>query len=175
MNEEQVILVDEADRPLGTQGKLAAHRLNQRHRAISVLMFDSAGRMLLQRRAEHKYHSPGLWSNACCTHPRPGEATADAALRRLGEEMGIRATLSFAGTFSYEAQVGNDLRENEIVHVFTGRHEGAVAPDAGEVCDWCWMEIAALRIDLGARSGLYTPWFRLYAAAPWFAGDVEAA
>ncbi|RIK85314.1 MAG: isopentenyl-diphosphate Delta-isomerase [Hyphomicrobiales bacterium] len=178
-DEERVILVDDADRPLGTEGKLAAHRKNLRHRAVSVLVFDRAGRMLLQRRAAQKYHSPGLWSNACCTHPRPGEAAAGAASRRLAEEMGIAPPLVFAGLFAYEAPVGDGLWENEIVHVFTGIHDGAAAsdpaPDPAEVGDWRWMEGAALRADVAARGHLYTPWFRLYAEAPWFAGPAFAA
>lgn len=176
-DEERVVLVDDADRPLGTEGKLAAHRLNLRHRAVSVLVFDGEGRMLLQRRAAGKYHSPGLWSNACCSHPRPGEAAADAASRRLAEEMGIAPPLSFAGLFAYEAAVGSGLRENEIVHVFTAIHDAAadLVPDPAEVGGWRWAQIAALRADIAARGARYTPWFRLYAAAPWFAGQALVA
>lgn len=175
MSEEEVILVDAEDRAVGAAGKLAAHRQNLRHRAISVLVFDRAGRMLLQRRADAKYHSPGLWSNACCTHPRHGEAPAAAAGRRLREEMGIAALpLAFAGRFAYEAPVGADLWENEIVHVFTGIHDGEVLPDPDEVGAFDWRDVAALRADIAARGALYTPWFRLYAAAPWFSLPVAA-
>lgn len=166
--EEQVILVDAQDRPVGMAGKLAAHRRNLRHRAVSVLAFDPAGRMLLQRRAAGKYHSPGLWSNACCTHPRPGETTAAAAARRLREEMGIAPPLAFAGFFAYEAPVGGGLWENEIVHVFTGVHDGEVRPDPDEVAAFAWRDVAVLRADLEACAGRYTPWFRLYARAAWF-------
>jgi len=175
MHEEQVVLVDADDRPLGRAGKLAAHRKNLRHRAISVLVFDDAGRMLLQRRSAVKYHSPGLWSNACCTHPRPGEAAAAAAGRRLREEMGISLPLAFAGLFAYEAQVGPGLWENEVVHVFTGRYAGEVSPDPDEVQDFGWSEVAALRADIAAAAPRYTPWLRLYAQAPWFAGPALAA
>ena len=175
MREDEVVLVDAADHEVGRAGKLAAHLQNLRHRAISVLVFDAAGRMLLQQRAAQKYHSPGLWSNACCTHPRPGEAAAAAASRRLMEEMGISPPLTFAGLFAYQAQVGDGLWENEVVHVFTGLHEGAAAPDPAEVGDWRWSEVASLRADLAACGGSYTPWFRLYAAAPWFAGRAFAA
>lgn len=171
MSEEQVVLVDAEDRPLGTAGKLAAHRRNLRHRAISVLVFDPSGRMLLQKRAASKYHSPGLWANACCTHPRPGEAAREAAGRRLREEMGIALPLDFAGVFAYEAPVGAGLWENEVVHVFTGRYEGEVAPDPDEVEAFSWRDMATLRADIDAHGERYTPWFRLYAAAPWFAGE----
>lgn len=175
MSEEQVILVDADDRPVGVAGKLAAHRQNLRHRAISVLVFDPSGRMLLQRRAAAKYHSPGLWANACCTHPRHGEEAVEAAGRRLAEEMGIALPLAFAGRFAYEAPVGADLWENEIVHVFTGLYEGKVSPNPDEVETYAWLDVAALRVDIAARSALYAPWFRLYSAAPWFSGTARAA
>ena len=170
VSEEQVVLVDAADRQVGAAGKLAAHRLNLRHRAVSVLLYDTAGRMLVQRRASGKYHSPGLWANACCTHPRPGEEAEAAALRRLGEEMGVAAPLAFAGLFAYEAQVGDGLWENEIVHVFTGPYDGEVRPDPDEVAAFEWRDVAALRADIAAHGERYAPWFRLYAAAPWFGG-----
>jgi isopentenyl-diphosphate delta-isomerase len=175
VSEEQVILVDAADRPVGRAGKLAAHRKNLRHRAISVLVFDPAGRMLVQRRAAHKYHSPGQWANACCTHPRHGEDAAEAAGRRLCEEMGIALPLAFAGLFPYQAQVGEGLWENEIVHVFTGLYDGEVSPNPDEVEAYDWRDIAPLRADIAANSARYAPWFRLYAAAPWFSGPVRAA
>ena len=175
MSEEEVILVDAEDRPVGSAGKLAAHRENLRHRAISVLVFDAGGRMLLQRRARAKYHSPGLWSNACCTHPRHGEEPAEAAGRRLREEMGISMPLAFAGRFAYEAAVGDSLWENEVVHVFTGIHDGEIRPDPAEVEAFEWRDMAALRADISARGDRYTPWFRLYAAAPWFSRAVPLA
>lgn len=175
MSEEQVILVDADDRPVGVAGKLAAHRDNLRHRAISVLVFDPAGRMLVQRRAAHKYHSPGLWTNACCTHPRQGEDAVEAAARRLREEMGIALPLAFAGLFPYQAPVGEGLWENEIVHVFTGVYDGPVSPNPAEVDAHDWREIAALRADIAENGARYTPWFRLYAAAPWFSGPARVA
>lgn len=175
MSEEHVILVDADDRPVGAAEKLAAHRRNLRHRAISVLVFDGGGRMLLQRRSAAKYHSPGLWSNACCTHPRHGEEAVAAAGRRLREEMGIALPLAFAGRFSYQARVGDGLWENEVVHVFTGVYDGAVEPDPGEVDAYDWRDVGELRADIAARVGRYTPWFRLYAGAPWFAGQAAAA
>jgi isopentenyl-diphosphate Delta-isomerase len=165
---EQVVLVDAEDRPLGEMGKLDAHRRNLRHRAISVLVFDDADRMLLQRRSAGKYHSAGLWSNACCSHPRPGEPAADAAMRRLEEELGFSCPLSPVGRVSYEADVGNGLYENEVVHVFVGRHTGEVVPNRAEVSAVDWRPVAEIRSDMGERAAQYTAWFRLYAGAPWF-------
>lgn len=167
MNED-VVLVDADDRPIGRAEKLDAHRRNLRHRAISVLIFDAAGRMLLQQRSAGKYHSGGLWSNACCSHPRPGEAAAAAASRRLDEEMGVSPALSFAGRTAYEAPVGNGLTENEIVHVFVGRHDGPVVPNPDEAADFAWLTANEIRADIGLRPERYTAWFRLYSSAPWF-------
>ncbi len=175
LDEEKLILVDARDRPLGTAGKLDAHRRNLRHRAISVLIFDSAGRMLLQQRSASKYHSAGLWSNACCSHPRPGEPAAAAAARRLAEEMGFAAPLRFACRFPYEAPVGAGLWENEVVHVFTGLHDGAVVPDADEAADFAWLAPQAVRADIAAHPQRYTVWFRLYAKARWFGRNLAAA
>lgn len=168
LDEGDVILVDAEDRPVGSAGKLIAHQRNLRHRAISVLIFDRTGRMLLQRRSASKYHSGGLWTNACCSHPRPGESPAAAAGRRLGEEMGFAAPLSFACRFEYEAPVGNGLWENEIVHVFTGIYDGEVVLNAGEAEDFCWRALDSIRDDVAVRKANYTPWFRLYAQAAWF-------
>lgn len=168
MHEECVVLVDADDRPVGRAGKLIVHLNNMRHRAVSVLICDRTGRMLLQRRSASKYHSEGLWSNACCSHPRPGEPPAAAAERRLGEEMGFAAPLSFAGRFQYEAVVGNGLWENEVVHVFTGFYDGDVAPNTNEVGAFCWQALDSIREDVAARPNRYTPWFRLYSQATWF-------
>lgn len=170
--EERVILVDADDRPIGGTGKLVAHQKNLRHRAISVIIFDREGRMLLQQRAASKYHSAGLWANACCSHPRPQETAAAAAARRLPEEMGFRAPLSFIGLFPYQAQVGQGLWENEIVHVFTGVHDGDVMPNPDEVQDFRWCGLEAIHADIAARPEDFTAWFRLYSRAPWFGRPV---
>ncbi len=166
---DQVILVDAADRAIGTADKLAAHRRNQRHRAISILIFDHAGRMLLQRRSAAKYHSAGQWSNACCSHPRVGETTQAAAERRLRDELGISTVLTFAGLATYQAAVGEGMFENEVVHVFTGRHDGPVAANPDEVQAVMWRDIGEIRADMKANPGRYTEWFKLYADEDWFA------
>jgi isopentenyl-diphosphate Delta-isomerase len=168
LDEENVILVDADDQPVGSAGKLIVHQRSMRHRAISVLIFDRAGRMLLQRRSASKYHSAGLWSNACCSHPRPGEPAIAAAERRLAEEMGFVAPLSFAGRLQYEAPVGNELWENEVVHIFAGRYDGDVQPNADEAEDFRWQALGSVRKDVAMRPDRYTTWFRLYAQAPWF-------
>jgi len=166
--EERVLLVDAEDRPLGTAEKLEAHRRDLRHRAVSVLLFDGRGRLLLQRRAAAKYHSPGLWSNACCSHPRPEEPPAEAAGRRLFEELGVTCPLRPVAVTAYRRPVPVGLFENEVVHVFAGRCEGPLRPDPAEVAEVGWIEPAALRADIAARPERYTVWFRLYADAPWF-------
>ncbi len=126
---DEVILVDANDAATGILGKLEAHRLGLRHRALSVVLRDGAGRLLLQQRAAGKYHSGGLWTNTCCSHPRPGEDIAEAAVRRLDEEMGIVCPLTFRFSTHYRAPVSNGLIEDEIVHVFVGRFDGAPHPD----------------------------------------------
>jgi isopentenyl-diphosphate delta-isomerase len=156
---ELVILVDETDKPLGTCDKLDAHARGLLHRAVSVLVYDARGRLLLQRRAPTKYHSGGLWSNTCCTHPRPDESVADAAHRRLQEEMGFDCPLTEIGSFNYRVEVGNNLIEHEYDHVFTGRYDRDPDPDPNEADSWMWVDAKRLRADLKQRPHLYTPWF----------------
>jgi len=159
---ERVILVDAEDRECGTAPKLDAHAQGLRHRAFSVIVRDPAGRVLLQRRAREKYHSGGLWSNACCGHPRPGEETAAAAARRLEEELGFRCPLGFRGKILYGIRFDNGLAENEVVSVFTGVHTGPIAPARAEVEEVAWLEPEALVADAAARPDAYTYWFALY-------------
>jgi isopentenyl-diphosphate delta-isomerase len=120
MDIEQVILVNEQDQPVGACEKMSAHEQGLLHRAFSVFIFNSRGRLLLQQRSKGKYHSGGLWTNTCCSHPRPGETTEDAAYRRLQEEMGFQTELFHAFTFTYRAELDKELVEHEIDHVFTG-------------------------------------------------------
>ena len=160
---ERVVLVDHDDREVGVASKLRAHREGRLHRAVSVLLFDSGGALLLQRRAEHKYHSPGLWSNTCCGHPRPREAPLAAARRRLREELGLdgAVALSHAFTFEYEAALGGGMREHEIDHVFVGRSDATPAPDPAEVGAWRRVPLAALRAELEETPQAFTVWFRM--------------
>jgi isopentenyl-diphosphate delta-isomerase len=156
-----VVLVDEDDQPIGTVEKLQAHAQGRLHRALSVFVFDDAGRLLLQQRSRTKYHSGGLWSNTCCSHPYPDESPATAARRRLDEEMGFTCELTPAFHFTYCASVGDGLTEHEYDHVFWGRVSAAdVHPDPDEVADWAWMPPSALRTDIRAAPQQYTVWFR---------------
>lgn len=158
---ESVILVDRNDSIIGIDEKRAAHRSGALHRAFSIFIFDTAGRMLLQRRALAKYHSGGLWSNACCSHPRPGESTAAAAYRRLPEEMGFRCELRPAFSFVYRADVGAGLIEHEYDHVFIGTFDGEPHPVPAEVEAWRRIAIPALRGELRDSPGRFTFWFRI--------------
>ena len=161
-DKEEVILVDKDDRETGRAAKLTAHRLGLMHRAISVCVVDRQGRMLLQRRARGKYHSGGLWTNACCTHPRPGESVELAARRRLREELGVSCSLRWMLRTHYEAPVGGDLIENEVVHLFHGFHVGEVAPNRDEVDSFRWTPRRALFNDIQERPEEFTYWFRYY-------------
>lgn len=157
--QERVVLVSELDEILGEARKLEVHRTGQLHRAFSVLVLDDLGRVLLQRRAALKYHSPGLWSNTCCGHPRPGEPTADAAGRRLREEMGISCDLIPVRKFVYRAYLGHGLVEHEVDTVFLGRTTQAPCPDGREVEAWRWLDTEELRLWLKLRPENFTAWF----------------
>ena len=157
----RVVLVDEDDQVRGTADKLRAHTDGLLHRALSVFVFDSGGRLLLQRRAPEKYHSGGLWSNTCCSHPRPGESPRAAARRRLREEMGFSCAVTPLFPFTYRASVGDGLTEHEYDHVFGGVvDEVSVRPNPDEVADWAWVDAPALRADVVATPARYTAWFR---------------
>lgn len=162
MQEPRVLLVDAEDRPIGTAGKQEAHVLGLRHRALSVVLINAQGEMLVQRRAEEKYHSGGLWANACCSHPRPDEVPDAAAARRLHEELGVTSRLRGLGTVSYRAEVGNGLIEDEVVHLFVGRHHGVVRPAPEEVSACAWMAADLLFDDVARQADRYAPWFRIY-------------
>jgi isopentenyl-diphosphate delta-isomerase len=162
VDEDLVVLVDSEDIAVGTAGKLEAHRRGLKHRAISALVRNSSGEFLLQRRSPEKYHSGGLWTNACCSHPLPGESTSDAAHRRLRQEMGISCLLTPMFIVHYRAPVSGNLIENELVHVFGGTYDGAVVPDPAEVSEWKWVTFDKLEADLCDRPDAYTVWFRRY-------------
>jgi isopentenyl-diphosphate Delta-isomerase len=159
---DQVVLVDAHDVPQGVAPKIEVHRRGLKHRALSVLVRDPLGNMLIHRRNAEKYHSGGLWTNACCSHPRPDEPAVDAARRRLAEEMGVRCEVTPLFTAQYRADVSNGYIEDEVVHAFGGTYEGPVVPDPAEVAEWKWMPFEALTDDLARRPQLYTVWFRHY-------------
>jgi isopentenyl-diphosphate delta-isomerase len=164
-HEERVVLVDADDHEIGTAEKLRAHQTGELHRALSVFVFDGTGRVLIQRRAVGKYHSPGKWSNTCCGHPRPHEGSREAAERRLREEMGVTCTLRPAGRFVYRADLGNGLVEHELDHLFVGEFNGDPVPNSEEVDEWAWTPIAELRSDCATRPDRYTVWLPLALAS----------
>ena len=165
INRNNVILVDAGDIETGTAEKLDAHRRGLRHRAISVFIRNRAGALLLQRRHPAKYHSGGLWANACCSHPAPGESAAEAAPRRLREEMGIACPLEPLFTLAYRDDVSDGMVENEIVHVFGGWYDGPVQPDPTEVAETRWIGFDPLIVNVAENPNHYAVWFRRYLAA----------
>ena len=163
---EHVILVDLNDHQIGTMDKLEAHRKGILHRAFSVLLFDQSGKLLLQKRSQGKYHSSGLWTNTCCSHPLPGESLEDATRRRLKEEMGIDLQPSFSFTFVYRAQLDNGLTEHELDHVFIGVFNGSPEINKKEVEDWKYVDLQWLKADMEKNPDLYTAWFKLIVKHP---------
>ncbi|MGE5261548.1 MAG: isopentenyl-diphosphate Delta-isomerase [Actinomycetota bacterium] len=166
-DEERILLVDADDHIIGTAEKLDTHRKGALHRAFSVIVWSSAGRLLLQKRATRKYHSGGLWTNACCGHPRPDENIEAAARRRLEEEMGFTCKLSPLGTITYRAELDHGMVEHELVHVFRGIYDGTVTPDPAEAEDYHWASLAELRADIFAAPERYSVWLREYLSAQW--------
>ena len=158
---EEVILVDKNDNELGFMEKLLAHQTASLHRAFSVFLFDSNGKMLLQKRALSKYHSPGLWTNTCCSHPRPGENVTDAANRRLIEEMGIETKVEKAFKFIYKADLDQGLTEHELDYVFVGEYEGIIAPNSLEVSDYYYENVETIQQQMIAKPEHYTVWFKI--------------
>lgn len=161
MEKNNVILVDEQDQPIGTMEKMEAHRLGVLHRAFSVFIFDKNGRMLLQQRAAQKYHGGLLWSNTCCSHPYPDEATTAAAHRRLTEELGFDTALTEIFSFTYKAEVENHLIEHEFDHVFAGEYEGDVKINPDEVADYCYSSMNEIQAALQSKPAKFTSWFRI--------------
>ena len=158
---EQVILVDEKDEPVGVAEKMEAHRKGLLHRAFSIFIFNSKGEMLLQRRSLRKYHSGGLWTNACCSHPNPGEETLDAVQRRLKEELGFEAPVEKVFDFMYKAELGNGSTEYEFDHVFAGEYDGRIDFNTEEVEEVCYKNIPGINQSLQADPEKYTAWFQL--------------
>lgn len=163
---ENVILVDERDNVVGTMEKLEAHRKGVLHRAFSILIFNSKGELLLQKRSKEKYHSGGLWTNACCSHPTLQESIRDTARKRLLHEMGIDLQPEFAYKFIYETKLDKNLIEHELDHVFTGIFDGDPSINKQEVEDWRFMSIESIKADIKAQPEIYTDWFKLIMSHP---------
>lgn len=161
MQKEEVILVNEADEQIGVMEKMEAHRKGVLHRAFSVFIFNDKGEMLLQQRALDKYHSGGLWTNTCCSHPRPGEDTLQAAKRRLMEEMGIKVELEPKTTFTYKTDFSNGLSEHEFDHIFIGKFNGEPGINKEEVNAFAWKNSEAIKSSILQNPDLYTSWFKI--------------
>ena len=159
--DDNIILVDENDVEIGTEEKLATHQKGLLHRAFSILIFDQEGNVLLQQRASDKYHSAGLWTNTCCSHPLPLEDIKESAYRRLEKEMGFQTEIRKAFTFIYKVSLENGIKEHEYDHVFTGVWNGTPQPDPEEVADWKWMNRKDLDKDIKLHPEHYTYWFKL--------------
>lgn len=164
VQEERLILVDEQDNKVGTAGKMQVHRQGTLHRAFSVFIFDSQGRLMLQQRASGKYHSGGLWTNSCCGHPRPEENNLEAAMRRLDEEMGFTCLLKEVDQILYRVDVSNSLVEHEYNHTFIGmfNHTPVLNPDEAE--GWKWMSVADIYTAVDQTPDQFTPWFKVILA-----------
>jgi isopentenyl-diphosphate delta-isomerase len=163
---DEVILVDINDNAIGTMEKMEAHHKGVLHRAFSVLLFNAEGKILLQKRARTKYHSAGLWTNTCCSHPHPGEDIEEATRRRLREEMGIDTNTKFAYSFIYKTELGQQLIEHEYDHVFIGTFNGEPQVNKTEVEDWMYADPDWLRDDMKANPANYTYWFRMIMSDP---------
>ena len=161
MEKTDVILVDEQDQVIGTMEKMEAHRKGVLHRAFSIFIFDTRGRMLLQQRAAQKYHGGLLWTNACCSHPYPDELTQTAAHRRLFEELGFDTTLTEIFAFTYKAEVENHLIEHEFDHVFAGEYNAQITPNPDEVASFCYSTMEDIKTAIHHHPGKFTSWFRI--------------
>lgn len=158
--EEYIILVDENDKEIGFAEKIEAHNKGLLHRAFSIFIFNSHNQLLLQKRNKEKYHSGGLWTNTCCSHPRYGEKLNDAIYRRLEEEMGFTCELNEIFSFSYQVNFENNLIENEYDHVFIGTFDGEIIPNENEVEAYKWVDIGEVKADIVNNPHLYTFWFK---------------
>lgn len=157
----EVILVDANDNAIGIMEKMEAHEKGLLHRAFSVLIFNSKGELLIQKRASTKYHSGGLWTNTCCSHPTPQESIEQAAKRRLKEEMGIEAEPTFTYKFIYKTDLDKNLIEYEVDHVLTAQFDGEPKVNENEVEDWKYVGLKELQRDAQDNPHLYTEWFKL--------------
>lgn len=158
--EEKIILVDENDVDIGSIEKMEAHLKGLLHRAFSIFIFNENGDMMIQKRANHKYHSGGLWTNACCSHPRFGETLETAIHRRLVEEMGFDCNMKEEKTFLYRAELDNNLIEHELDHIYIGYYEGTPIINKEEVEDWRWISIEELKKEIKDFPDTFTYWFK---------------
>ena len=161
MKEENVILVNEADEPIGLMPKMEAHQKAVLHRAFSVFIMNDKGETMLQQRAADKYHSPLLWTNTCCSHQREGESNIEAGVRRLQEEMGFSTELQELFSFIYKAPFDNGLTEHELDHVMMGIYNGTPDINPSEVADWKWMSLEDIKVDIANNPANYTAWFKI--------------
>lgn len=161
MKEEKVILVNENDEQIGVMPKLEAHEKALLHRAFSVFIFNEKNELMLQQRAFNKYHSPGLWTNTCCSHQREGESNIEAGKRRLNEEMGFVTDLKETISFIYKAPFDNGLTEHEFDHVMVGYYNDEPKINLDEVASWKWMPLEDVKTDIGKHPELYTEWFKI--------------
>lgn len=161
MKEENVILVNEKDEQLGTMPKMEAHEKAVLHRAFSVFVMNAEGEIMLQQRAAHKYHSPLLWTNTCCSHQRVGESNVAAGKRRLKEEMGFTTELKELFSFIYKAPFDNGLTEHELDHVMMGNFNDAPTINPAEVAHWKWMRPEDIKADMEKNPQSYTAWFKI--------------
>jgi isopentenyl-diphosphate delta-isomerase len=161
MVEENVILVNRNDEQIGLMPKLEAHEKAVLHRAFSVFVLNNKNEIMLQQRAHHKYHSPLLWTNTCCSHQREGESNIQAGTRRLFEEMGFSTELKELFHFIYKAPFDNGLTEHELDHVMIGYCDTEPRINSDEVESWKWMSIDAVKTDMQLRPEIYTVWFKI--------------
>ena len=161
MEEEKVILVNENDEQIGLMPKMEAHKKAILHRAFSVFIFNDKNELMLQQRALHKYHSPGLWTNTCCSHQRDGESNIEAGKRRLLEEMGFSTDLKETTSFIYKAPFDNGLTEHELDHILVGHYSDNPIINKDEVASWKWMPLENVKDDIVTHPELYTEWFKI--------------
>jgi isopentenyl-diphosphate delta-isomerase len=161
MKEEQVILVNENDEQIGLMPKMEAHEKAVLHRAFSVFIFNDNNELMLQQRALGKYHSPGLWTNTCCSHQREGESNIEAGRRRLQEEMGFVTELKETTSFIYKAPFDNGLTEHELDHIMIGYYNEEPNINLDEVESWKWMSLEDVKVDMALQPNSYTAWFKI--------------
>lgn len=158
---EYVILVNQDDKAIGKLEKMEAHKRGVLHRAFSVFLFNSNNELLIQQRADEKYHTPGLWSNTCCSHPAPNETLEEAVHRKLKQEMGITTRVEKKFVFTYKSPVNDNLIENEVDHIYAGKYNDVPVPNPDEVKSWRYVSLQELRKEISENEKNFTPWFKL--------------